>query len=530
MAEIKVTDLTFAYEGTAEDVLEQVTFHVDTDWKLGFIGRNGKGKTTLLRLLMGDYEYQGSIVTSTHFDYFPYEVKAEDLTKTAGELMEGWKPQAESWQVLIQMNEIGMDAEFLYRPFGTLSHGERTRIMLAVLFAGENEFLLIDEPTNHLDAEAREMVKRYLASKKGFILVSHDRDLLDAVCDHMLVMNRETIEVQVGNFSSWWENKEKSDKNAIAENEKHRKEIGKLRAAADRSSRWAEKNENTKIGFDPVKEPERNISTRSYIGAKTKKMQARVKSYEKRMEREIEEKEGLLQDIERVPDLRLEPMRYHKEVLIHARDLALQYADAEQPLFRGVGFQVKRGDRIVIPGGNGCGKSSLIRKILQLAGGNAGPEDAGREIKAEEKGDMSSQLLITEGTLEVGAGLVISYVNQDTSHLHGTLRDHCESEGLRENLLLAILRKLDFGREQFGKKMEDFSEGQKKKVLIAGSLITPAHLYIWDEPLNYIDVFSRMQIEKLILEFCPTMLLVEHDVRFREKVGTGFVKTVPFGF
>ena len=518
MAEIKVTDLTFAYEGTAEDVLEQVTFHVDTDWKLGFIGRNGKGKPTLLRLLMGDYEYQGSIVTSTHFDYFPYEVKAEDLTKTADELMEGWKPQAESWQVLIQMNEIGMDAEFLYRPFGTLSHGERTRIMLAVLFAGENEFLLIDEPTNHLDAEAREMVKRYLASKKGFILVSHDRDLLDAVCDHMLVMNRETIEVQVGNFSSWWENKEKNDKNAIAENEKHRKEIGKLRAAADRSSRWAEKNENTKIGFDPVKEPERNISTRSYIGAKTKKMQARVKSYEKRMEREIEEKEGLLQDIERVPDLRLEPMRYHKEVLIHARDLALQYADAEQPLFRGVGFQVKRGDRIVIPGGNGCGKSSLIRKILQLAGGNAGPVDAGREIKAEEKGD------------EVGAGLVISYVNQDTSHLHGTLRDHCESEGLRENLLLAILRKLDFGREQFGKRMEDFSEGQKKKVLIAGSLITPAHLYIWDEPLNYIDVFSRMQIEKLILEFCPTMLLVEHDVRFREKVGTGFVKTVPFGF
>ena len=159
----------------------------------------------------------------------------------ADELMEGWKPQAESWQVLIQMNEIGMDAEYLYRPFGTLSHGERTRIMLAVLFAGENEFLLIDEPTNHLDAEAREMVKRYLASKKGFILVSHDRDLLDAVCDHMLVMNRETIEVQVGNFSSWWENKEKSDKNAIAENEKHRKEIGKLRAAADRSSRWAEK-------------------------------------------------------------------------------------------------------------------------------------------------------------------------------------------------------------------------------------------------------------------------------------------------
>ena len=73
------------------------------------------------------------------------------------------------------------------------------------------------------------------------------------------------------------------------------------------------------------------------------------------------------------------------------------------------------------------------------------------------------------------------------------------------------------------KKLEDFSEGQKKKVLIAASLVTPAHLYIWDEPLNYIDVFSRMQIEKLILEFEPTMLLVEHDVSFRKKVATNVV-------
>ena len=522
MAEIKVTDLTFAYEGTAEDVLEQITFHIDTDWKLGLIGRNGKGKTTLLKLLMGEYEYQGSIVTSTHFDYFPYEVKAEELSKSADELMEGWKPQVESWQVLIQMNEVGMDAEFLYRPFGTLSHGERTRIMLAVLFAGENEFLLIDEPTNHLDAKAREIVKKYLASKKGFILVSHDRDLLDAVCDHMLVMNRETIEVQAGNFSSWWENKERNDRNAIAENEKHMKEIGKLRAAADRSSRWAEKSENSKIGFDPLKEPERNISTRSYIGAKTKKMQARVKSYEKRMDREIEEKEGLLQDVERVVNLKLEPMQYHKEVLIHARDLALRYEGAEDPVFTGLRFQVKRGDRVVLAGPNGCGKSSIIRAILQKAGAGADLEDPVRDSKGQDKNESRAHLL-TEGTLEVGSGLIVSYVNQDTSHLAGTLRNYCEKRGLRESLFLAILRQLDFDREQFAKPMEDFSEGQKKKVLLAASLITPAHLYIWDEPLNYIDVFSRMQIENLILDFRPTMLLVEHDVRFREKVATEVV-------
>ncbi|MBR6381688.1 MAG: ABC-F family ATP-binding cassette domain-containing protein, partial [Lachnospiraceae bacterium] len=128
------------------------------------------------------------------------------------------------------------------------------------------------------------------------------------------------------------------------------------------------------------------------------------------------------------------------------------------------------------------------------------------------------------GTLEVASGLVVSYVSQDTSFLKGTLREFCRERGLEESLLLAVLRQLDFGREQFIKDMADFSEGQKKKVLVASSLITPAHLYIWDEPLNFIDVFSRMQIENLILQYEPTMLLVEHDVRFRERIATQVVE------
>ena len=508
MAQIQVTNLTFSYDGSADDVLRDVTFNIDTDWKLGLIGRNGKGKTTLLNLFMGRYEYQGVISTSTRFDYFPYQVTEKDNFKTAFELIESWKPGVESWQVMVQMNQLGMDPECLYRPFGTLSYGERTRVMLAVLFADENEFLLIDEPTNHLDGAARDIVKEYLGTKKGFILVSHDRDLLDGVCDHVLVLNRASIEVQTGNFSSWWENKEKTDAFRQAENEKHLKEIGKLKSAADRTGRWAEKSEGTKIGFDPVKEHDRSIATRSFIGAKTKKMQARVKAVEKRIDREITEKEGLLQDIERVNDLKLQPLRYHKEVLINAYDLSLRYADADRELFRGLRFQVRRGERVVLSGDNGCGKSSVLKAILR---------------KNDPEGHESENKLITEGTLDVASGLIISYVNQDTSFLRGTLREFCKKRGLEESMFLAVLRQLDMQREQFVKNMEDFSEGQKKKVLIAASLITPAHLYIWDEPLNYIDVFSRMQIEKLISEFEPTMLLVEHDVSFRKKVATNVV-------
>ncbi len=509
MAQIQVTDLAFSYDGSADEVLKDVTFNIDTDWKLGLIGRNGKGKTTLLNLFMGKYDYHGTIKAGTCFDYFPYPVSGSDLKQNAVDLLEKWKPQIELWQTMIQMNELQMDPECLYRPFGTLSFGERTRVMLAVLFAAENEFLLIDEPTNHMDSSARDIVKTYLASKKGFILVSHDRDLLDGVCDHVLVLNRSTIEVQAGNFSSWWENKEKMDAFRQAENEKHLKEIGKLKSAADRSSRWAEKSENTKIGFDPVKEHDRSIATRSYVGAKTKKMQARVKAVEKRIDREIEEKEGLLSDIEKVSDLKIEPLRFHKEVLVNAYDLSIRYEGAEKELFSGLRFQVKRGERIILSGENGCGKSSILKAILQKAD---------YPLQGEKTG------LLTTRTLDVASGMVISYINQDTSFLSGSLKKFCEDRGLNESLFLAVLRNLDLGREQFIKNMEDFSEGQKKKVLIAASLITPAHLYIWDEPLNYIDVFSRMQIEKLILQYEPTMLLVEHDVRFQEKVGTTVIK------
>ena len=119
---------------------------------------------------------------------------------------------------------------------------------------------------------------------------------------------------------------------------------------------------------------------------------------------------------------------------------------------------------------------------------------------------------------------MISYVPQDTSHLRGTLSEFAEGNGIDESLFKAILRKMDFERVQFEKNMEDFSGGQKKKVLIAKSLCEQAHLYVWDEPLNFIDVYSRIQIEQLILEFAPTMLLVEHDSAFTDAIATHIVK------
>ena len=137
---------------------------------------------------------------------------------------------------------------------------------------------------------------------------------------------------------------------------------------------------------------------------------------------------------------------------------------------------------------------------------------------------MGDQLYIAEGELQTGLGLKISYIDQDTGFLKGDIETFCKKRNLDESLFFALLRQLDMERVQFTKAMEEFSEGQKKKVLIASSLMTSAHVYIWDEPLNYIDVFSRMQIEELLLKYKPTMILVDHDIRFQEKIATRIVE------
>ena len=171
MALIQVKDLTFGYDGNPDNVFEHVTFQMDTNWKLGFIGRNGRGKTTFLRLLLGEYPYRGTISCA---------------------------PDYELWRLQLELSLLRVDAEVLDRPFCTLSNGEQTKVLLAALFLDEGRFLLIDEPTNHLDEEARDAVCRYLNGKKGFILVSHDRTLLDGCVDHILALNRADIEVQAG--------------------------------------------------------------------------------------------------------------------------------------------------------------------------------------------------------------------------------------------------------------------------------------------------------------------------------------------
>jgi len=494
MSLIQVSNLTFAYDGSYDTIFENVSFQLDTNWRLGFTGRNGRGKTTFLNLLLGKYRYQGSICASVRFSYFPYEIPDKSVLSVA--VVEEIYPDYQYWQLAREMNLLQLDEGVLYRPFETLSNGEQTKLMLAVLFLRENNFLLIDEPTNHLDIQGRELVSRYLSGKKGFILVSHDRAFLDGCVDHILSINKANIEVCRGNFSTWYENKQLQDAFELSENEKLKREIRRLEETAREKADWSDTAEGRKLRHDPM-EVDNVKGWRPLQGAKAKKSMARAKAIEKRQQAAIEEKSKLLKNIERSDTLKIFQTPFHTKRLVSLRNISVCYGDA--PVCRDISFEILQGDRVALRGANGSGKSSIIKLIC----GEAIPHT---------------------GQLRIGSGLRISYVSQDASGLRGKLSDFARESGVDESLFLAMLAKLDVPKAQMEKDMASLSAGQKKKVLLARSICQPAHLHIWDEPMNYIDVISRMQIEALLQIYQPTVLFVEHDKAFCENIATKVVQ------
>lgn len=494
MSLINIANLTFAYDGSYDNIFFDVSFQIDTDWKLGFCGRNGRGKTTFLNLLMGKYEYSGSISANVHFEYFPYPVS--DKTQNTLDILQEIAPDVLLWQIQKELSILAVDESVLYRPFSTLSNGEKTKALLVGLFLRENSFLLIDEPTNHLDIDSRKTVSRYLNGKSGFILVSHDRVFLDECTDHTLSINKNNIEVVGGNFSVWWEQKRQQDAFELAQNEKLEKEIGRLESAARQSSKWADKVESTKKGKGAAalrKKGHAGMDTMAYNAEKSRRMQQRRKNLERRQQTNIEEKSKLLKNIETAEMLKIHPQLYHTSRLLSLERVSVFYDDRQ--VFHDVSFTLEQGDRLALLGDNGSGKSSILKLLC---------------------GEDISYI----GNINIGSRLIISYVPQDTSFLAGSLDEYVKEQEIDETLFKTILRKLDFSRIQFEKDMLDYSAGQKKKVLLACSLCQRAHVYIWDEPLNYIDILSRMQIEELIMSFKPTLLFVEHDRAFCNNIAT----------
>lgn len=306
------------------------------------------------------------------------------------------------------------------------------------------------------------------------------------------MIEQHQLALEHGNYSTYFEQKQRRDQETATVNQHLKSEIKQLKQKQQQRQQWAQKAE---------KEKKNNAhADKGFIGAKAAKMMKKATTMNRRLNDSIDEKRSLINESERVAGLSLNYQPTFHQPLLAVKNLALSYC---QELFKPVSFTLANHEQLALIGNNGVGKSSLIRAIYETFPGN-----------------ISGQIILAHD-------LKISLVRQDYSDNHGLLADFAREHRLNYEDLLNTLFKLGFKRETFNTPIEKMSMGQQKRVELAKSLVEPAQLYIWDEPLNYLDTYNQEQLIKLIKDYQPPLLFIEHDENFIERIASKKVQLVP---
>ena len=464
MSQISVSSLTFCYEGSYDNIFENVSFAIDTDWMLGFIGRNGRGKTTFLKLLMGEYDYRGSIASSVEFDYFPFDVAEPDAL--AMDCVASVCPDAEEWEILREINRLNVDAGVLYRPFNTLSHGERTKLMLAGLFLRRNRLLLIDEPTNHLDAESIDWLEQHLQQYEGTVIaVTHDRYFLDNVAGWILELDRGEGIPWKGNYSGWLD--QKTTRMAMEE-----KQESKRRKTLERELEW--------VRMSP--------------SGRHAKSKARLSAYDKMMNEDTKQKEEKLEIfIPNGPRL--------GDVVIEAHDVSKAFGD--RVLYEGLDFSLPPAGIVGVIGANGTGKTTLFRMIMGLETPTSGSFRVGPTVKLAYVDQQHKSIDPEKTVFEVISG------GLDLMTL-----------GNRQVNARAYVARFNFSGADQEKKCGMLSGGERNRLHLALALKEEGNVLLLDEPTNDIDVNTLRALEEGLENFAGCAVVISHDRWFLDRIAT----------
>lgn len=493
MSNIRISNLSFRYDDSSENIFNNLNLNLDSTWKLGLVGRNGRGKTTFLNLLRGKLHGLGDIQTRLNFSYYPIKI-ADPANITLYELQK--QANFEEWELDRELNLMNVNPDLLWQPFNTLSGGEQTKVLLALSFTNKDSFALIDEPTNHLDEDSRQEISNYLGKhEKGYIVVSHDRDFLNQVADHILAIENTEIHLYQGNFATYEDTKQKRDEFNRERNQKLKGEINELHQQKEQFYHWAQKVEARKnIGrkYQHVLNRRTRLN-KGAIGHAAAKMMKKSINARDRMDHKIQVKQGLMTNIEDIPKLSMNFKANYHSTLLEIQHLDLQIDG--KSLFKDLNLVVKNHGVVSLEGRNGSGKSTFLKMLL----------DKAPTVKYQ-------------GKYELADGLSISYLPQDFTEYKGTLHNFAYEHKIPYEELLNNLKKLGFPRASFATPIEEMSMGQQKRVALAKSLVEPSDLYLWDEPANYFDVFNQDQLIELLKKVKPAMLLIEHDEYFIEQV------------
>ncbi|MDV2583202.1 ATP-binding cassette domain-containing protein [Alkalibacillus haloalkaliphilus] len=485
---IIIENLTFKYLSMVKPVFSDVNLNINESWKLGLVGRNGRGKTTFLKILLNELDYEGNLQSTLRFKYFPsYPAVHEELTTLEVLLQDNIS--IEVWQIEREFNLIGLSPDLLDRRFNLLSGGEQTKALLVKLFLNEHAFPLIDEPTNNLDAHGRHVVGEYLNQKNGFIVVSHDEHFLNQFVDHILAINKQSIDLISGNVETWKVEKMNADLLTQKKNEELYGEIKRLNNVSSQVNIWGNKRESST-----------KDSSERRLAAKQMK---RAKAIKKRTEDMVEENRSLINNVEEEKDLKLKVNHPRKQVLSLRQFSILRDG---RPLFEPIDIDVQPGERLFIEGKNGIGKSTLLNFILG-------------QDKVETIGEYHIRLPNNCSTLR--------QTNQHILDIASAIKEYPLKQE-REQFLY-LLHQLGIKRSRFTESSsKHWSAGEQKKVFLANALLGHNELFIWDEVTNSLDIMVIQQLINSLNFYEPTIIGVDHNEYFVDAIATKRIELVPY--
>jgi len=511
MIVLNVNNVSLSFGTTT--ILENITFYIQESDKVGLIGVNGAGKSSLIKIIAGilqpdsgeifhakdlkiGYLEQNSgldssmsiwdELISTFSELIEIETRLKQLEKTMGSeqqesvltgLMKEYDRLIEKYsrnggyeyisRTKGILKGLGFNEDDFDRKIDTLSGGQKTRLALAKLLLEEPDMLLLDEPTNHLDIDTLEWFEEFLKNyRKSVLVISHDRYFLDKITNKTIEIENNKCKIYNGNYSAFMKQKAADREIQQKHYELQQKEIAKMEAFIEQQKRWNR---------------ERNI-----VAAESR--QKAIDRLEK-----IEKPEKIPEKIK---------IKFRSEIASGNDVLFVEGLSKEYPgkqLFCDVSFNIKKNERVFLLGPNGCGKTTLL-KIL-----------AGR-------------LEPTFGTVEYGYNIIAGYYDQELKDLdeNNTIIDEVWSvnEKLTQTEIRNVLASFLFRGEDVFKKISTLSGGEKSRVALVKLMLSGANFLLLDEPTNHLDVNSRESLEEALLNFDGTILAVSHDRYFINKLGT----------
>ena len=503
---ISINNLTVAYGGFT--LLNEINFHISESDKIGLVGKNGAGKSTILKLICGlqsptngkvavpndvkigylpqimEHHRGRSVIDEAMTAFSDMFAQEAELEKITMELSERTDYESQAYQdLIIRMNEIndrlsytrsdnpqvqaektliglGFKYEELSRPTETFSQGWNMRIELAKILLSKPDVLLLDEPTNHLDIESIEWLEGYLKEYRGsLVLISHDRKFLDNVTNR-------TVEIMVGRIHDY-----KVPYSKYLELRKER--LAQQQAAYENQQRMIEKTEEF-------------IEKFRYKPTKSNQVQSRVKQLEKleRIEVDIEDRSALA--------VKFPPAPRSGDIAYKAVDMKVGYG--EKVVFSDAQIEVRRGEKVALVGRNGEGKTTLMRVIMNELDPMAGESKVGYNVNigyyAQNQEDILDKNDTVFGTLDRIA----------VGDIRLKLRD--------------ILGAFLFKGEDIDKKVAVLSGGERARLAMAKLILKPYNLLALDEPTNHMDIRSKDILKQALQNYDGTLIIVSHDRDF----------------